>query len=336
MNQQNQVNASRFKQSLWLVLLLPACAIAAYGASCMGDKTMEGMAYLTGQLLVCAAAGAGIFYRLFLRKRGGVYYISVFLAFFIAMFAAGKISLDKQKVQANIAMQSAKEEMQRLATNIQKNNDNQDSKVLSQVVETGPAATPKASGQFGEMERFMKDFMNSAAAYKNAYLRELNAANWDQVMDFKRIKNDKDMLESKAIVEKAKAIISKFESNTDSLFDGGRAKINSLALDDSAKKSMLDGFNRGAQNSRNMIMQNWQMERKAVQEIEGMLNLLADKKKWTLQGEQLMFRDEAPLAQFNRHQQKLQEILKEQQDIQQRQIQKNNKEMDKLNNNFQK
>ncbi|MFZ6743645.1 hypothetical protein ACO0LC_10495 [Undibacterium sp. JH2W] len=336
MNKQEQANTSRLNKSLWLLLLLPTCAAAAYAAFYLGSKSMEGMAYLAAQLVIYAVVGAGIFYSLFLRKRGGIYYVTVLLALYVSMFMAGKISVDQQKVQANIAMQSAKEEIQRLTTTIQKNNESQDGNVLSQVVETGPATTSKASGQFGEMEKFMKDFMNSAAAYKNAYLHELNAANWDHVMDFKRIKNDKDMQESKAIVEKAKSIISKFEANTDSLFDSGRAKINSLALDDDTKKNMLDGFNRGGQSSRALIMQNWQMERKAVQEIENMLALLADKKKWTLQGEQLMFRDEATLTQFNRHQQKVQEILKEQQDMQQRHIKKNSMEMDKLNNNFQK
>lgn len=336
MNEQDQTITSRLNKLSWLIFLPPACAAAAYVAYQLGNKNMESMAYLAGQLFIYAAVGAAAFYGLFLRKRSGAYYIIVCLALFVAMFAAGQISMDKQKLQASVALQSAKEEMQRLATAIQKNNDSKDGNVLSQIVETGPAATPKASGRFGEMERFMKDFMNSAAAFKNDYLRELNAADWDRIMDYQRIAHDKDMLESKAILDKTKAIISKFEASTDSLYDTGRAKIRSLSLDEGTKQSMLDGFNRGAQNSKAQIMQNWQLERKAVQEIESMLMVLADKKKWTMQGEQLTFRDQATLTQFNQHQQKLQDILEEQEETQQRHLKKSSTEMDKLNNNFQK
>ena len=73
-----------------------------------------------------------------------------------------------------------------------------------------------------------------------------------------------------------------------------------------------------------------------MQEVEGMLTLLADKKKWNLQGEQIIFYDQVVMAQFDQHQQRLQSISKEQDDMQERHMKKSSDALDKLDNTFQK
>ncbi|MFZ6679683.1 hypothetical protein [Undibacterium sp. Tian12W] len=344
MNEIEPVPASPLKKllwmfyfnALWLFLLLPACFVAAYLSYDLGIKNMQNMPYLVGQLFAQAAVGAVIFYYLLLRKRGKTYLLFIFLLFFAVMYVAGDIGMDKQRQQAKIAIQSAREEMQKLTTAVQQDNNSKDGNQLSSVIKAGSATTPRASGQYGEIERLLKDIMMGAATFRNDYVRDLKATGWENITDIKRIRQDKDMLESKRILNAARAVVNKFEGNTENLFETYRAKINALSLDEEAKRGLLKGFNRSAQNSKNQFAQNWALEKKTMQEVEGMLTLLTDKKKWNLQGEQIIFYDRVVMAQFDQHQQRLQSISKEQDDMQERHMKKSSDALDKLDNIFQK
>lgn len=336
MNEASPGSTARPGHLLWLALLLPVCGVAAYFAHGMGSQGMHGMSYLSGQFLVLAAAGAALFYGLFMRKHGGKFYLAVLAALFAAMYAGGSIGVDKQKQQAAIAMASTQEEMQRLTTAIQKANANKDGGMQSHVLEASPSTAPKAKGEYGEMERFMRDFMNSGVAFKNAYLHELQAIGWDTMMSAKRLQADRDMAESKSILAKARATISKFEGDTDNFFAKGKASIDKLAISEDVKTGMRAGFEKGMVDTKKQIMQNWAMEREALQEVENMLNLLADKKKWTVENEQLMFRKQADLDKFNTYNKSLEKIGQRQVELQQRQLNKSAQEIESLKTTLQR
>ncbi|PXX41485.1 hypothetical protein [Undibacterium pigrum] len=320
---------------IWVSLLLPTCGAAAYLAYTMGSHSMHGISYLSGQFLVYGAVGAALFYGLLLRKQGGKYYLTVLAALFAAMYAGGSIGVDKQKQQAAIAMTATQEEMQRLTSAIEKANASKDGGMQAHIMETTTSTAPRAQGEYGEMERFMKGFMNSAVSYKNSYLQELQAIGWDRVMDAKRLQADRDMAESKAILARARTIITKFEAETDTLFANGKASIDSLAISDGAKNDMRAGFDKGANNTKNQIMQNWQMEREALQEVENMVKLLADKKKWTVEKDQVMFRKQEDLDKFNTYNGNLEKIGQRQVELQQRQLKKSAAEMQNLKSTLQ-
>jgi|GEM_PF-2411378 len=336
MNEESQVRPAQANHLIWVSLLLPVCGAAAYMAYTMGSQSMHSISYLGGQFLVYSAIGAALFYALLLRKHGGKYYLTVLAALFAAMYAGGSIGVDKQKQQAAIAMSATQEEMQRLTSSIQKANANKEGGMQAHILETSPTTAPKAQGEYGEMERFMKDFMNSAISFKNAYLKELQAIGWDRVMDAKRLQADRDMTESKAIIAKALATVTKFEADTDTLFANGKASIEKLAISEDAKQGMRAGFDKGANNTKNQIMQNWQMEREALQEVENMVKLLTDKKKWTVEKDQVMFRQQADLDKFNTYNKNLEKIGQRQVELQQRQLNKSAVEMENLKSTLQK
>jgi len=344
MNETEPVTTSSFSKFLWalyfnapwLLSLLPACLVAAFLAHRLGSKNMETMSYLAGELFTYAALGTALFYSLLMRKRSKAYAVIIFLIFYVVMYTAGQIGMNEQRRQASIAMQSAKEELNKLTDAIQASNNNTDGKLLSSIIQTGPATPSRASGQFGEFEKLLKEFMMAVTTFRNDYLRELHATGWESIMDLKRIRQDKDMLETKRILNDAKAVVTRFEGKTENLFETCRTKIRSLTLEESAKQDILKGFNQSAQNSSNQFAQHWKSEKETMEEIEAMLMLLADKAAWRLQGEELIFQKQETLVQFNQHQKKLQDISKEQEEMQQRQLTKSKAAMDKMSNIFQK
>ena len=314
----------------WIGALLLAGAAAFYLANLKGSKSVGDMAVMAGEFLVYALLASAVFYSLFKQRRGAKYFVPAFLCLYLAMLAGGNLGAEKQRKQGKIAMAATQEEMQKLTKAIEKANNNNDGNVLSSVVDAKMDTTQKASGDFGEMEKFMKTFINSALTMKNNYVRELDAIGWGKVLDFQRIKNDAGMAESKAIIEKAKATVSSYIQKTDALFVEGNASIDKLNLSDGQKQDMRTGFNRGAVKSREQIMANWEWERQIIGEVEGMLNLLANKKRWKLDNGQVMFYNQSDLDQFNAHNATIAEIGKKQVEAQKRQIEKSTAEFDKL------
>lgn len=95
-----------------------------------------------------------------------------------------------------------------------------DSSGLLARIERAPAETPKAGGEFGEMERFVKEFIDRFVAQRNDYLLELEAIGWNSILDAQRVKNDTTLSESKVMIARAKAIIDKYEKKTADLMQG--------------------------------------------------------------------------------------------------------------------
>ena len=139
------------------------------------------------------------------------------------------------------------------------------------------------------MERFVKEFIDRFVAQRNDYLLELDAIGWSSILDAKRIRNDTTLSESKAMLERAKAIADKYEKKTADLMNGTRAYINALNISESNKREMLAGFARGISKSSKKIDEQWKLEKQVLLQFENVILLLAARKNWVVQGEQILF-----------------------------------------------
>ncbi|MFZ6653880.1 hypothetical protein [Undibacterium sp. TJN19] len=326
----NEKNQSNFVWVAALVLTSIAAAILSYKVA---SKGMTNMAYLAGQFVVYALIIAVVFRSLLLRKRDGKLFIVVFFAIYAAMLVAGSMSVEKQKKQAALAFASAQEEMKRISDALQK--PGADANSLP-AIEAHTGDAPKASGEFGEMERFMKDFMNSAVTFRNQYQQELEAAGWNRLLDANRLKNDLSMIESQSILDRGKSIVSKYELKTNSLFDEGKSRIQSLNISEASKRDMLTGFESGLGKAMKESAEQWQMEKQIVEEVGNMINLLSDHKKWTVENNQFMFYTDGDMRKFNAYHQKIQDISKKQEETQKRRLEQGSKNFENLKNSFQK
>ena len=324
MTSQNQSMESGAGDNTWIVALAIVCiGIVGYGMF-YSTNTISDPAFLAGEYLVYALVLWGIFYTVFLRKRGSKLNGIAFAALFIALFAGGLIAASKQKQQAVQALSSIQQEMSRVATAAT------DSDGLPARIERAPVQAPTASGDFGEMERFMKEFMDRMVAQRNDYLLELEAIGWNSILDAQRIKRDTTLSESKVMIERAKVIVDKYEKKSADLMQGTRAHINALNLSESAKRSMLAGFEKGMAKSGKQLDEQWRLEKQVVRQFENIILLLAARKNWVVEGNQILFHSDSDLARFNTYLEAIQSLVRQQEQIQKSSFAEVNQKFDAL------
>lgn len=326
MTTQNQSMERGAGESTWIVALAIVCfGIVGYGMF-YSTNAISDPAFLAGQYLVYALLLWGIFYAIFLRKRGSKLNGIAFAAIYIALFAGGLIAADKQKHQAVQAVSSIQQEMNRLATSAT------DSGGLPVRIERAPVQPPGASDEFGEMERFMKVFIDRIVAQRNDYLLELEAIGWNSILDTQRIKRDTTLSESKVMIERAKAIVDKYEKKTADLMRGTRSQINALNMSESTKREMLAGFEKGMSKSGKQLDEQWRLERQVVRQFENIVLLLASRRNWVVQGEQILFYKDEDLARFNTYIGAIQSLVQQQEQIQKSSFAEINQKFDALKN----
>lgn len=310
MNTSNQSTTVSQGSNIWLVALVVICiGIVGFGVF-YSTNTISDPAFLAGEYLVYALFLWAVFHAVFLRKRGAKISGISFAALFTALFAGGLIAASKQQQQAVRAVSSIQKELGRVA------NASTDSSGFPARIERAPVENPKAKGEFGEMERFVKEFIDRFIAQRNDYLLELDAIGWNSILDAKRIRNDTTLSESKMMIERAKIIADKYEKKTADLMNGTRAHINALNMSESNKLKMLAGFERGMSKSGKKIDEQWKLEKQVLLQFENIILLLAARKNWVVQDEQILFNSEDDLTRFNSYIGTIQRLVQQQEQIQ--------------------
>lgn len=319
---ENKTNQQQ-DDNIWKIALALVCvAILGYGFF-YSKNTTSNLAFLIGSNLTLALIIWGIFYAAVARKSGAKLAGFSLLAIFISMIAADLIGYSQQKQEAKQAFSETQAQYTEL---IESSTDDQG---LPKRIEKPINTTPKADGEFGEMERYMKEFMDQMASQRNDYLLELEAIGWSSILDANRIKSDNTFIESKVTIQKAKEVVIKYTKNTKMLLENTRSKIHTLNISESSKRSMLTGFDSGMENSKENIDTMWSLEAKVIDEFEKIITLLSAKKRgWVVDGEQILFYNNSDLERFNSYIASIQNITQQQQEIQRQSVQSVNRNFD--------
>lgn len=305
-----QGNGASSEDRIWITALAILClGILGFGFF-YSTNTISNPTFLAGQYLVYALLLWGVFYAVFLRKRDikskGIAFISIYTA----LFVGGLIAASQQKQQALQALSSVQKEMSRVT------DASVDSSGFPAKIERRPATTPQARGEFGEMERFTKEFIDRLVAQRNDYLLELEAIGRNSVLDAQRLKNDSTLSESKFVVKRAKAIVDKYERKTADLMQNTREQMNSLNISESLKKEMLVDFDKSIGKAGRQISEQWRLWKQIVLEVENIFVFLAVNKRWQIQGGQILFYSNDDLARYNGHMENIQQMTQQHQQIQ--------------------
>lgn len=120
--------------------------------------------------------------------------------------------------------------------------------------------TTITKGESGEIEKFMKVFMNEIASQRNDYSIELNGIGWDKILAPERLKADKSLIESNMIIQKCSKIVDKYRTNTFTLFDNALNDIYNLNISEDLKRRMATGFEQSMVSSKSQIDEIWDLE----------------------------------------------------------------------------
>lgn len=181
-------------------------------------------------------------------------------------------------------------------------------------IEEGPVS---AEGQFGEMERFVRQFAADAILVRESYESDLAAAGWGGILSPERIYSADSMAESKQILKLVRSAIEKHRAMNDAFYENALLRIQTLDMSEDLKRQMSEGFNSGLTEGRAMTNEIWDLEERAIGEVEQLVVFLsADRKAWTIENGMFMFRDQEDLDIFNQHLASLQSYADRQAEIQ--------------------
>jgi plasmid stabilization system protein ParE len=186
-----------------------------------------------------------------------------------------------------------------------------------------PSALPAGSSDVAKAGAVFRNMVNRTLAQRQAYERELEAAGWLRILDGTRIAKDSSLDESRAILQRAKAIVAKYRASTDELIAASRREIETIDVSARTRTSMLEGFERALPGSKQQAEQMWSLEEQIVGEVDQVIALLGAKKKaWRVEGGEIAFTRQAELDAFNAHMSRVQSIAARQEQMQRASIEK--------------
>ncbi|HET7603599.1 MAG TPA: hypothetical protein VFK36_11325 [Gemmatimonadales bacterium] len=249
--------------------------------------------YLVGYELVYAVVLWGVFHAFYLRKRPGAAKGSAFLAIYAALLAGALTADTKYRAQAETAKASVQRDFRQLTA---ASTDAQGNPVP---VELAAAVIPEASGESGQMELLVRDYMRQLMAARNSYIRSLDSIGWDHILDAQRIEHDQNLAESRAMIAGAEQSIDSYENQLKHLMQLSRVRIGELEMPEDAKRAVLEGFDQGSAKSAETITKGMGLEREVLHQVSAIFRQLASSSRWTVRDGRILFYDAADLARFN-------------------------------------
>ncbi len=298
--------------NLWIIFLaILSLCILGYGMF-FSKILIDSLPGLIGYYFPSSVFIWLIFYAIFTRKKGAKIAGISFIIIYVSFMLSGYLSVTMFKIEAKKAITEIETQFEKIA----KSSDSPSG--IPERIQEEIQTSPKSKGVIGEMERFIKVFMDRSFSLRNDYLLELNAIGWNKILDSTRLKNDTTFTESKFIMNKGKEIVEKYKTLTDGLIEDMYNEIDNLKMEENLKKEMKDGFKEGIGPVKIILDRNWFLEEKCLSEVEKIIDLLSMRKEvWAIENSQIIFYDENDLKEFNAHIYNIQDIVKEQQLIQQ-------------------
>jgi hypothetical protein len=329
---EDEQNTPQLPDNMWKISLAILCVgILAYSLL-YSENTIDNLPYLIGYFIPWALLIWAVFIVVIGKTRRLKVAGLSFLAIYGSLIVSALIGLSQQKIglsqQKQEAVQAITEIQDQYAALIRSSVDSQS---IPKSIERRIDTTPKAQGELGEVERFMKEFINQMASQRNKYLLEFTAIGWDRILDPRRIENDKTLAESKMTIEKAKAIVEKYDQETNVLLGNARQRIQTLDVSAASKQEMTSSFDRGMEKAKQEIYALWALEKKTVCEFENIFNLLFETRgTWVVSEGQILFHNDDDLNKFNSYIASIQSLVNQQEEIQRRCIETVNRNFDSL------
>lgn len=211
----------------------------------------------------------------------------------------------------------SKEEQRRLVAELRDTMSAAEAALDSKGPVPGPAAVPAGSSDAAKAGAVFKNMVNRSLTHRKQYERELETAGWMRILDGARLAKDANLDESRAIVERAKAIVAKYRAGTEDMIAAMKREIETIDVSARTRKSMLEGFERTVPRSRQQAEEMWTLEEQIFGEIEKVVALLGAKRKaWRIEGGEISFTRQADLDAFNAHMARVQAIGARQEQMQ--------------------
>lgn len=207
-----------------------------------------------------------------------------------------------------------------------------DNEELPQGKEERVNTTIKTKGDFGEIEKWYKEYLNQIRSLNNDYIKELTAIGWMSLLDSERLSNDNNLVESKLIIKRAKEISIKFKLRAYEYIDNQVLEgIKTLNVDEKIRKSVITGYQEGLQQGKKSLDIMWKLEDEIIAEIEKLIDFLSvNEDVWTVSDGQIFFHNDRDVMKYNNFLKSIQDLTSQQEALQRSGFEKANKKINQL------
>ena len=188
------------------------------------------------------------------------------------------------------------------------------------VVEELQDTTPRAGGELGQIERVTKEFLNEVLVHRNEYVKQLEGARWDVVLDVDRLWKDKDdaYSESRAMIQAADDAVDELEKKIRVTLASVPQRVRALNISENKKEEYITGFQESAGKSDTAMERNLALEREVFGTVGDLVDFLEKNDgEWTVEEGEILFYTDEMVEQYNAYLERIAEIVAEQEQIQQ-------------------
>ncbi len=278
----------------WVLTLASICGvILAYGVF-MSTNKIDRVAFLVGENAVYGLFVFVVFRVISGRKTTRALGACAYVAILSALVAASLIGAARQNAPMK---RTAARLSQGISSVVDSSVDAQGNpKIIDTVLDTKKIE----SGEAGEIERFIKTYLNREVALRNDYIGGLQAIGFPDITDPNRIANDTRLVQSFEMLDKADSLLLTFKEKVHALQASARQEINTLAVDDSEKRHMQKSFDEGLRLSPAETL--FDIQARCLIEYRAIFQLLKDTQgQWTVNKGKFNFQREQDLSAFQAH-----------------------------------
>lgn len=239
--------------------------------------------------------------------------VGVALVFFLAVMGGlvyfGWSYAIQKKEEAVAERKAEKEVLQGMATDIEKmmgemRDENGLPKESDYRLKTGNTATTDPE----RMREVFNGFINDLASLQNQYLRDLDKAGLQQLMDPDRIRKDTSFEQTRKILGDCRELANNVRAKGLEYLETFPKRLDGQNFSEKMKQEIREGYADGKKASLAKFTEMWDLELSTMDQMEAACEHLSKTREaWSAQDGQLVFNNDADLEKFNGYIKKIEE-----------------------------
>ena len=182
------------------------------------------------------------------------------------------------------------------------------------------AAAQDARADLEEFHRLSYSLTSKLEDQTSEYQHALDATGWKRILDSDRLKQDKTLTGSKAIVQKAKEVVAKYRAMNLATLDDTRKDVAALKVSEPARKKIMTLFEGSSAYSNDTVNALWDCMDKEIAEYDAIFIQLSNKKvNWAPSNGKVLFTEQSDIDTFNLHFNAVRDAIKKEDEIRERQ-----------------
>lgn len=275
---------------LWLgLVLVPLVGIAAWW---FAPDTSDPGRYVG----ICLGLAVWLWLTLFalgLKARAPLLQAVLFGGFWLALILGGLLGGHQRREQQRQAATALLADLDRIGEAVLSD--------APKVIDNPFDDPAPGAGATDEIQRFTREFLRDIVAIRNAQIADLERIGWTRVFAGERLLADRqqDFRESRAMLQQALRSIDQHEQQAVALYEGVEQRLQQYTLSPAERASVLRGAAQGKAAQLQRMQAIVDLDRQAMRLMGEQLELLRGSPDWQIEGEQILFTEDAPLAKFN-------------------------------------